>query len=171
MARTSFAKWPCSIARTVDLIGDGWSALILREVLYGARRFEVMQHSLRIGRNILTARLQKLVEADVLERRQYQERPVRYEYHLTEKGRDFFGVLMAMIDWGDRWLEGGRGVPVLMRHQTCGKLTHARVDCAECGEPLQMDEVRAELGPGFPAKLAGLPEVQRRFAKRAATAS
>jgi DNA-binding HxlR family transcriptional regulator len=166
MRRTSFAKWPCSIARTVDLIGDWWTPLVLREVFYGATRFEDLQRNLGIGRNVLTERLQRLVREGILERFQYQDRPARFEYRLTEKGRDFFPVLAAIWQWGDRWLAGDRGVPVTMRHTSCGKVTHPAVVCAECGEPLRAEDVRAELGPGFPAKLADHPTVRARFGPR-----
>lgn len=166
MRRTSFAKWPCSIARTVDLIGDWWTPLVLREVFYGTTRFEDLQRQLGIGRNVLTERLQRLVREDMLERRKYQDRPERFEYRLTEKGLDFFPVLAAIWQWGDKWLAGERGAPVTMRHLRCGKITHAEVVCAECGEPLRVHEVRAELGPGFPPKLAAHPMVQARFGAR-----
>src|SRR5687768_10964681 len=97
MRRTRFDTWPCSIARTVDLAGDWWTPLVMREALYGARRFEQFQRRLGLSRNVLTQRLDRLVEQGLLERSPYQERPTRHEYTPTEKGRDFFGVLAAMI--------------------------------------------------------------------------
>lgn len=171
MKRTSFARWPCSIARTVDLLGDWWTPLVLREAFYGVTRFEDWQRNLGIGRNVLAERLKRLVSEDMLARRRYQEHPQRFEYHLTEKGRDFFPVLMAMLRWGDRWLDGGRGAPVSLRHLPCGHLTHAEVVCAHCGEALTRENVLGELGPGFPAKLRGLPLVEKRFARRTARAA
>jgi DNA-binding HxlR family transcriptional regulator len=164
--RTSFAKWPCSIARTVDLLGDWWTPLVLREAFYGVRRFEEFQASLGIGRNILTERLRRLVQQDLMERRKYQDRPQRYEYVLTTKGRDFYPVLAAIVAWGDRWLDRGKGAPVLLRHRTCGKITHAEVVCAECGEPLAARDMTVELGPGFPPKLVDNPITRARFADR-----
>lgn len=149
MKRTSFADWPCSVARTVELLGDWWTPLVLRECFFGVRRFDEFQQSLGIGRNILTQRLRRLAREGLLERREYQERPARYEYRLTEKGRDFYPVLAAMVRWGDRWLDGGKGAPVLLRHRSCGQLTHAEVVCAECGQPLRAGEVVAEAGPGL----------------------
>ncbi|MGH7898816.1 MAG: winged helix-turn-helix transcriptional regulator [Candidatus Binatia bacterium] len=163
MKRTSFANWPCSIARTVDLLGDWWTPLVLRETFYGVSRFEEMQRTLGIGRNVLTERLQRLVGAGVLERRKYQDRPERFEYHLTEMGRDLFPVLAAMITWGDKWLDRGLGAPVTLEHSTCRRQTRAQVVCAECGQPLELGDVRAELGPGFPPRLASHPRVQARF--------
>lgn len=163
MKRTSFARWPCSIARTVDLLGDWWTPLVLREAFYGVRRFDDLQASLGIGRNILTERLRRLVDQDLLERRKYQDRPERFEYVLTPKGHDFYPVLAAMVAWGDRWLDGGKGAPVLLRHKGCGKVTHAEVVCSECGEPLVARDVRTEIGPGFPAKLTKNPVISRRY--------
>jgi len=169
MKRTSFANWPCSIARTVDLLGDWWTPLVLREALYGEHRFEEMQKSLGIGRNVLAERLQRLVREGLLERSKYQEHPARFEYRLTEKGRDFFQVLTVMMRWGDRWLDRGRGAPIVLRHGRCGRVTRAEVVCAECREPLEPGEVRAELGPGFPPKLATHPRVRARFGSPSAS--
>jgi DNA-binding HxlR family transcriptional regulator len=149
MKRTSFTGWNCSIARTTDLLGDWWTPLVLREAFRGVRRFDDFQESLGIGRNILTQRLKRLAEEGILERRRYQEAPPRYEYRLTDKGRDLWQVLAAMLAWGDRWLDGGRGAPVLLRHKGCGRITHAEPHCAECGEPLSARDVIAEPGPGF----------------------
>jgi len=165
MRRTSFAKWPCSIARTVDLLGDWWTPLVLREAFYGVRRFDEFQASLGIGRNILTERLRRLVAQGLLERRKYQDRPERFEYRLTAKGRDFYPVLAAIVAWGDRWLDRGRGAPVLLRHRGCGKITHAEVVCAECGAPLLARDITVEAGPGFPAKLRSHPIRRARYAE------
>ena len=99
MKRTEFASWPCSIARSVDLMGDWWTPLVLREAFLGVRRFDDMQRSLGIGRNVLTQRLKRLVDEGMLKRIRYQEKPDRYEYVLTDKGRDFYPVLAAMIAW------------------------------------------------------------------------
>ena len=103
MERKRFESAPCSIARSLDVLGDHWTPLILRECLYGVHRFDAIQRWLGIGRNILTRRLQSLEEQGVVERRQYEERPPRYEYHLTEKGYDAARLLMAMMAFGQRW--------------------------------------------------------------------
>ncbi|MDT7556111.1 MAG: hypothetical protein QOI68_581 [Pseudonocardiales bacterium] len=112
MRRTSFANWPCSVARTMDLLGDWWTPLVLREAFYGFRRFDEFQQELGIARNTLADRLRRLVDEGLLEKRAYQSEPVRYDYVLTEMGRDFYGVIAAMTRWGDRWLadEAGPGV-------------------------------------------------------------
>lgn len=153
MKRTRFSQWPCSVARTVDLLGDWWTPLVLRESFYGVRRFDDFQRSLKIGRNILTERLKRLVDEDLLDRVPYQHKPVRHEYVLTEKGRDFFPVLMAMMRWGDRWLAEESGPPVQLRHTRCDHEMHAEVVCSHCGEPVELRDVRARPGPGFPKAL------------------
>jgi DNA-binding HxlR family transcriptional regulator len=140
--RTPFADWPCSIARTVDLIGDWWTPLVLRDAYRGVRRFDDFQRSLGIGRNILTQRLHRLVDEGMLERRPYQEHPPRHDYVLTDKGRDFYPVLAAMMRWGDRWLAGEEGPPVRIRHAPCGYEMHAEVVCSHCREPLALRDMR-----------------------------
>jgi DNA-binding HxlR family transcriptional regulator len=150
MKRTPFADWPCSIARAVDILGDWWTPLVLRESYYGVRRFEYFQKTLGIGRNILTQRLNRLVDEGLLVRRPYQEKPLRNEYVLTDKGRDFFPVLMAMVHWGDQWLSDEAGPPITLRHTTCGHDMHAEVVCSHCQEPLRLADTRAALGPGYP---------------------
>ncbi len=152
MKRTPFADWPCSIARAVDILGDWWTPLVLRESYYGVRRFEDFQKTLGIGRNILTQRLNRLVDEGLLVRRPYQEKPLRNEYVLTDKGRDFFPVLMAMVHWGDQWLSDEAGPPITLRHTTCDHDTHAEVVCSHCREPLKLADTRAALGPGYPKR-------------------
>ena len=149
MKRTRFSSWPCSVARTVDLLGDWWTPLVLREAFYGVRRFDDFQRRLAIGRNILTERLKRLVDEGLFERVPYQDRPVRHEYVLTPKGRDFFPVLVAMMRWGDRWLWADEGPPVQLRHTRCDHDMHAEVVCSHCGDPLDVRDVRAVPGPGF----------------------
>lgn len=153
MKRTPFRRWPCSIARTVDLLGDWWTPLVLREAFLGTRRFEEMQQRLTIGRTVLSQRLRRLVNEGVLERVKYQDRPERHEYVLTPKGQDLLPILLAMAHWGDTWLAGTCGPPTVLRHERCGRPTHAEVVCAACGEPLLAEEVTTMIGPGFPEHL------------------
>jgi DNA-binding HxlR family transcriptional regulator len=162
MRRTSFRTWPCSIARTMDFLGDWWTPLVLREVFFGTTRFDELQKGLSIGRNVLTERLRRLVDEGMLERRQYQDRPPRYEYHLTEKGRDFYPVLLAMMRWGDRWLHGRKGPPILLRHGPCGALTRPELVCEHCRKPLRHDETAAELPDGRVPDLATRAKAVRR---------
>ena len=147
--RTSVAHFPCSIARTLDEVGDWWTLLVVRDVSLGRHRFEQIQQNLAIARNILTDRLTWLVDHEVLERRPYQERPERFEYRLTDKGEDLFGVLMALWAFGDTWLAGETGPPWTLRHRSAaatpddaGHVCHPVVVCDECGEPLRRRRVR-----------------------------
>lgn len=117
----------------------------MRELFFGSARFEDIHAALAIGRNVLTERLKRLTEEGILERRKYQDRPPRFEYHLTEKGRDFYPVLLAMMRWGDRWLHEGQKPPLRIRHTSCGEITSGEVVCAHCREPLRAGEVHAEL--------------------------
>ncbi|WP_344886178.1 helix-turn-helix domain-containing protein [Nonomuraea antimicrobica] len=154
MRRTRFDAWPCSIARTVDLVGDWWTPLVMREAFYGARRFEEFQQRLGVSRNVLTQRLERLVEENMLKRVPYQERPVRHEYRLTEKGRDFFTVLAAMIRWGDRWLSESDGPPVELRDRETGLPVELEVIDARTGRPVDVRRIVPVPGPGFPKDLA-----------------
>ncbi|GAB2966119.1 HxlR family transcriptional regulator [Amycolatopsis acidiphila] len=147
----------------MDLLGDWWTPLVLREAFYGIRRFDEFQQALGIARNTLADRLRRLVEEGLLEKQPYQRDPVRHDYVLTEKGKDFFGVLAAMTRWGDRWLAGEEGAPVVFHHRTCGHETHAEVVCAQCGEPLRAADTKIRMGPGYPERLKQRPDIQRRF--------
>lgn len=135
----------------MDLLGDQWTLLVLREAFDGVRRFDRFQAELGIARNTLTERLDRLTGAGLLDRVRYQDRPARYEYPLTPMGRDFFPVLAAIIRWGDEWLADPEGPPRLLRHHDCGTATTAAVNCADCGGPMTADTVTMEPGPGLPA--------------------
>src|ERR1700743_1978011 len=102
MGHTPFADWPCSVARAMDLLGDRWTPLVLREVFYGTRRFDDFQQRLGIARNTLADRLARLVDDGLLQKQPYQNEPVRYDYLPTEMGQDFYPVLVAMARWGDK---------------------------------------------------------------------
>jgi DNA-binding HxlR family transcriptional regulator len=150
MQRTDFGGMACSIARTLDVIGEPWSPLVLRDVWVGMTRFEQIQADLGISRKVLTERLNHLVERGVLERRPYDRRP-RYEYVLTDKGAELVQLLMVMAAWGDRWLAGEAGPPVLYRHHACGELSRVDLRCAHCGEPMGPRDVELLPGPGAAA--------------------
>ena len=149
MQRTDFSQMTCSIARSLAVAGEPWSPLVLRDVWVGINRFDDFQRDLGISRKVLAERLKHLVEAGMLERRAYSERPARYEYALTEKGLGFVDVLMALAAWGDRWTAGDAGPPVLRRHRTCGQITQVEFRCSVCGEPLHATDVDVEPGPGL----------------------
>ncbi|WP_432488283.1 winged helix-turn-helix transcriptional regulator [Kineococcus sp. SYSU DK018] len=159
MKRTSSADWQCSVARTTDLIGDWWTPLVLRDASRGTTRFDDFQASLGISRNVLSQRLERLVGEGMLLPRPYSLRPPRQEYLLTEKGRDFFGVILAMMAWGDRWLADGEP-PFPLRHTTCGHVTTPQVTCTQCGGRLDL----ATVEPAGPAD----PDRERRPGARAA---
>jgi DNA-binding HxlR family transcriptional regulator len=139
----------CSIARTLDILGDPWSFLILRNVLVGMTRFDQIQRGLGISRKVLAERLAWIVEQGVLERRAYSEHPPRYDYTLTDKGRELCDVLIVIAGWGDRWTAGEAGPPVLRRHRSCGEAGHTELRCSECGEPLHASDIDFEPGPGY----------------------
>lgn len=149
----------------MDLLGDWWTPLVLREAFYGLRRFDEFQQGLGIARNTLSDRLHRLVDEGLLEKQPYQTEPTRYDYVLTAKGRDFFSVILAMARWGDDWLADEAGPPVTFHHASCGHDTHAEVVCARCHEPMRAEDTVARLGPGYPPKLAERPDVARRFAR------
>jgi len=146
--RTRFSDMACSIARTLDIAGEPWSPLIIRDVWLGLTRFDEIQRDLGISRKVLAERLRWLVANGVLEQHAYSERPLRNEYRLTQKGSELADVLLAITAWGDRWTAGDAGPPALIRHRSCGELTHAELRCAHCGEPLHVSEVDVEAGPG-----------------------
>jgi DNA-binding HxlR family transcriptional regulator len=146
--RTNFADMACSIARTLDIAGEPWSPLILRDVMVGVTRFDDLQRDLGISRKVLTERLKWLVSHDILTQRAYSTRPPRYDYLLTDKGWELCDVLTAITAWGDRWTATPAGPPVLLRHKQCGNLTHAEIRCAECGEPLHARDLDFAPGPG-----------------------
>jgi DNA-binding HxlR family transcriptional regulator len=148
MRRTSLADMHCSVARTVDVIGEWWTPLIVRDAFYGRRRFEDFQRSLGLARNVLAARLERLVETGIMERVRYQEHPPRDEYVLTEKGRDLFPVIAALLAWGDKWTAGPAGPPLLLIHEPCGQPGTLRATCDRCGEPMGLDSIRPTPGPG-----------------------
>ena len=147
MQRTNFGEMACSIARTLDVIGEPWSPLILRDVWVGFRRFDQIQADLGISRKVLTERLNHLVDKGVLVRTPYDERP-RYEYHLTEKGTELLDLLMVMVGWGDRWVAGERGRFVVYRHRGCGAIANVDLCCDQCGEPMHAPDVEVLPGPG-----------------------
>jgi len=147
------AAEPCSVARTVAVIGDRWTLLILRDCFLGVRRFEAFQERLGISRTIIAERLKLLVDEGVLTKVAYQDRPVRHEYRLTEKGLALHPVIMAVVHWGDRFYGGEAGAPLLHRHKTCGHDFHPVMTCSECGEAVGPREVEPHPGPGARAAI------------------
>lgn len=142
MRRTRFHDWPCPIARATDLVGDWWTPLVLREAFAGKRRFEDFQRGLDVPRAILAKRLARLVEEGLMVKKAYAERPVRYEYRLTDKGRAFWDVLAAMFRWGSDWLWDERGAPVVLVDAESGTEVRPLVVDEHTGKPLDVRRVR-----------------------------
>lgn len=147
VTRTDLADVHCSIARTMEVLGDAWGALILRDVFAGITRFDAIQADLGISRKVLAARLDELVARGVLARRPYSEHPPRSDYVPTERGRDLQPVLLAIMAFGDRWLAPD-GPPVGIHHAECGHRTTPVVACSECGAPLGAGDTVSQAGPG-----------------------
>jgi DNA-binding HxlR family transcriptional regulator len=135
-AKPDFSEMHCSIARSLDIIGESWSLLILRDIFQGLRRFDELQKSLGIATNVLTARLKRLTDEGLLEQRLYQEHPARYEYIPTEQGRDLGPILVNLVQWGNKYLAGSKGPPQAIVHNACGHVMSARLTCSHCGEPI-----------------------------------
>jgi DNA-binding HxlR family transcriptional regulator len=146
----------CSVARTLELVGDRWTLLIIRDAMLGRRRFDDFQQSLGLARNVLSDRLARLVEAGILRRVRYQERPERYEYRLSTKGRELQVPLIALMQWGDRHLATG-GPPRLVEHAGCGGDAVAQLVCSDCGAELGPGEVHTRPGPGFRPQAVASP--------------
>jgi len=138
----------CSVARTVSVIGDRWTLMVLRDCFLGVRRFDAFQARLGITRHILADRLKKLVAAGVLTRVLYETRPDRYEYRLTPRGLDLYPVLMGLVHWGDEHLAGAAGRPLLHRHLACGCDFDPVMTCSACGEAVTARQVQVRPGPG-----------------------
>jgi DNA-binding HxlR family transcriptional regulator len=125
----------CSVARTLDVVGEKWALLAVREVFLGNRRFDEMIRQTGAPRDTLAARLRTLAGAGILERRQYSDHPARFEYYLTDVGKDLYPVMLTLRQWGDRHLAGADGPPTVFTHR-CGHQLSARLVCECCGEPV-----------------------------------
>jgi DNA-binding HxlR family transcriptional regulator len=148
--RMAYSAENCSIRRTLDVVGEKWTLLVLREAFYGLRRFDDFQRAIGCARNILSARLATLVEHGILERRRYQEpgSRSRAEYRLTDKGRELFPALVALLQWGDRWTADPEGAAVELRHDGCGAPIIVELRCTAGHGPLTERETTPEPGPG-----------------------
>ena len=148
MKLTSLADWNCSIARTLDVIGEWWTVLIVRDAFRGISRFDDFHASLGMARSVLAARLKKLTEQGVLERRAYSEHPPRYEYHLTEKGKALYPIIVSMVQWGDTWAQAPGGPPVVLVHDACGKVIQPVLTCPHCDTEVNAANAHSEPSPG-----------------------
>jgi DNA-binding HxlR family transcriptional regulator len=141
MAAVSAQPRECSIARTLEIVGEKWALLAVREVFLGNRRFDEMVRRIGAPRDTLAARLRSLVGAGILERRQYSEHPARYEYRLTTAGQELYPVILTLMRWGDEHLGDGGEAPMVLEH-ACGHRLVAQVVCESCGEPVQPRSAR-----------------------------
>ncbi len=156
----------CSVARTLSVVGDRWTMLIIRDAFLGIRRFDGLRDDLGITPHRLSDRLRKLVRDGVLRRTEYQKRPRRFEYRLTEKGIDLYPLLVAMTTWGDHWMAGAGGPPVELVHRRCGHVINPKLICPSCSETIVPREMSARPGPALGRR--GLPGQQTHAAPRAA---
>lgn len=137
---------PCSLSRSLSVVGDRWTLVILRDCFLGVRRFDEFERRLGITRHVLADRLKKLVEHGVLKKTPYQHKPVREEYRLTEKGLELHPVVLALVHWGDKHLADSRGAPVIHMHKQCGQAMKPVTVCSCCGEPVTARDVQVEVG-------------------------
>ncbi|MDA1252959.1 MAG: helix-turn-helix domain-containing protein [Proteobacteria bacterium] len=140
---------PCSVARTLSVLGDRWTMLILRNAFMGVRRFDDFQRSLGLTRHVLSERLKRLVEHEILVKVPYVQRQERFEYQLTEKGLDLYPIILAMVQWADKWMDLGMGKPLEFTHKSCGKKIKPKVVCSECNDQIHVQDVRVAAGPGY----------------------
>jgi DNA-binding HxlR family transcriptional regulator len=159
MLNRTYDTQNCSVARSLEVVGERWSLLLVRDLMLGYHRFDELQERLGIARNVLTGRLDRLVGEGVIERRLYQERPARHEYHLTEKGRDLWPVIVGLLSWGDRYLVDKP--PVVLEHRGCGGKVNDRRICEACGAELTVRDAIARPGPGAAKASAGLVPAAR----------
>lgn len=160
-------RLPCSVARAQAVVGDRWTMLILRSAFLRVRRFEDFQKQIGLTRHRLADRLSRLVAQGVLEKQAYQDRPLRYEYRLTDKGMELYPVLMALVAWGDKWADEGDGPPLLFKHQRCNHEFHAVLSCSHCGEAVKPREVTPLIGPGLRAHAQKIQAQGRRSRRKA----
>jgi DNA-binding HxlR family transcriptional regulator len=147
MLGNSYENQVCSLAGALEVIGERWSLLIVRDVFLGMRRFDEIQSDLGIARNVLNARLTRLLDQGVLEKRLYQEHPPRHEYRLTDKGLDLWPTIVSLMQWGNRYAAPA-GPPVLLEHRGCGGMVDEHRMCDTCGTRLSVRDARALPGPG-----------------------
>jgi DNA-binding HxlR family transcriptional regulator len=148
MLGRTYQSQRCSVARTLELVGERWTLLIIRDAFLGVRRFGDFADRLGVARNVLQDRLERLVDAGILVKVPYQERPLRHEYRLTDMGRDLWPSIVALLQFGDKHLTGETGAPMLLRHRGCGGELDERRVCRTCGTPLELGDVESVPGPG-----------------------
>ena len=150
MQRTNHQASNCSIARSLQVVGDKWTLLIIRESFYGATRYEQFHQVLKCPRNLLSQRLSRLVEEEILEQSEYREPGLRarLEYRMTDKGRELAPILLALMQWGDRHHGDPEGPPVIARIVSCGHELHVGLTCAQGHQPTGPHDIELVPGPG-----------------------
>jgi DNA-binding HxlR family transcriptional regulator len=146
-----FPRNACSVASTLEAIGERWTMHVLREAFLGVRRFEDFRRNIGVARNILSDRLGRLVADGILRRELYSEHPPRYEYRLTRKGVDLYGILIELMKWGNRWAPNAEGPPLVLRHRGCGAVVEPVLACPDCGEPVHAWDLETLPGPAMTA--------------------
>ena len=154
----TLGKRICSVARTLDVVGDRWIFLILREAFFGVSHYDQFEKNLGIATNILSDRLKTLVDNDIFTRQKDSKDARRISYRFTEKGIDLYSVTLALLQWGDRWLADDDGPPLILHHKTCGHRLEPVMCCAHCGEPIKAREVTYENGPAIKKAIAQLDD-------------
>jgi DNA-binding HxlR family transcriptional regulator len=149
MLGRTYDEQVCSVARALEVVGERWTLLVIRDAFLGVRRFEDFQRSLGVSRPVLAERLARLVDEGVLERRRYQERPERFEYRLTDKGRGLWKVIAHLLMWGDEHYPATGGPPRLLVHRDCGGRVDGHLRCERCGKDLEAGDSRLVPGPGL----------------------
>jgi DNA-binding HxlR family transcriptional regulator len=144
--QSTYENQSCSIAATLEIVGERWTLLIVRDAMLGVHRFDELQADLGIARNVLQSRLERLIENGILEKRLYQDRPQRYEYYLTEKGLALWPVIVSLMQWGDEYVPLEGGPPVILEHRGCGGPVDSHRMCARCGAKLGVRDVWARAG-------------------------
>lgn len=165
MRASNIGRMKCPVARTLSIVGDPWTLLIIRELFLRSRRFEEFQGYTGMAPYLLTTRLKQLAKDGVLERRAYHERPRRYEYRLTDKGLDLYPLVVAMTRWGDRWMSDAAGPPLKLVHKHCGAHSTPGLSCPECGEAVGPRDMQTEMQP---VMLADRGRMWKRFKRRTA---
>lgn len=146
MERKSFSDMHCSVAQCLEVVGEWWTLLVVRDAFLGVTRFDEFQHRLGISRNVLNQRLARLIEAGVLTKVPYSEHPPRFDYRLTDRGRDLWPVITALRQWGDKHAAPD-GPPLRLMHADCGEISEPQLVCSACGEPIGARDVKAISGP------------------------
>jgi DNA-binding HxlR family transcriptional regulator len=152
-----FPRDACSVASTLEVIGERWTMHVLREAFLGVRRFEDFRRNIGVARNILSDRLNTLVGEEILRRELYSQHPPRHEYRLTRKGVDLYGILIELMRWGDRWAPNPDGPAIVLRHHGCGAVVQPTLACPECGEAVQAWDLEALPGPAMLARESAGP--------------